>query len=1201
MYTLFVIQSSEKFNLYSIPPIVTSILYFMFGYYIFQKNSNSPANIALASLWLSIAIWLSGYAMIYLSADYEHGLYWAKFLYFGVLFIPTTFYYFTVEFLGLEQQRRRSLAVYSVSTIFLLVMLTSNRFLNGLYTYYWGHYVRAGSLQNIFLVFFGITYAGGLVNLYDGYKKKFNESQIEAKRIQFVFWAFVIAVIGATDFIPNYGFEYYPFGYLLIGALFGVISYTIVQYRLLDISTVIHKTIMWLVTSSLIIIPITSIFYFGRNQIDRLSNLQLSFLVAGLFTLTIPYFKLIQPRIDHWFQRRQYDMQKILQGMVKELAALKDLDSLIGKIASTIQDALYISNITLVLWDHKDGQFKIVKGEGQEAKQISPDHPFLSWMKEQDRVIEMDEIELDPKYESIRSWAQSYFKQFHSKIALPLIHDGKLIGIVNIGEKDNLKSFSSLDLDFLSNLRAEASIALSNSLLYDDVSKMSEELRQWAGELERKVDERTRELAESKHQLEESYQKLQELDQIKSKFFANISHELRTPITLILAPTEMMLSRNLGKLTKDQEKYLTIMQTNSLRLLKLINNLLDLAKVDAGKMELYYNRADFAKYVNEVVFSVSPMAEKKSLDLRFSCEEVIPEFFFDADKIEKVILNLVFNALKFTEKGEITVSCSRQENDVLVKVSDSGIGIPKEHMPKLFSRFSQADSSASRKYEGTGIGLALSRELVELHHGKIWAESEEGRGTTFLFTIPIYTQLEDVPGALDRRTEIVPVPEKRREEDWTKSLETQADYVTTDIVREAAPLPEETSRTDSRHRLLLVEDNPNMLSYIASQLKDEYQLLFAKDGREGVERAMSEVPDLVISDVMMPYKDGYQLCREVKEEPRTCHIPIILLTAKTGLSTKIEGLEHGADDYLTKPFNSQELRARVRSLINLRKLEREIQLRNYQLEETLRELKETQSQLVQSEKMAALGLLVAGVAHEINNPVSFAKGSLAIVRRSLEQIKTADRLSLAEKTELFEDIDISVQVIKNGLDRTENIIRNLKTFVRKDEAVLKPFDLHEGLESTLQLFQHEITHRITIRREYGKVSPIDAIPGQINQAFMNVLQNAVQSIPDRGEVFIKTEQEGDYARISVRDTGSGISEKDLPHIFDPFFTTKEVGRGTGLGMTITYKIIENHHGKIEVKSKIGSGTEVVISLPLTQPGAPAEKTGKGLYAGSAPI
>jgi signal transduction histidine kinase len=733
---------------------------------------------------------------------------------------------------------------------------------------------------------------------------------------------------------------------------------------------------------------------------------------------------------------------------------------------------------------------------------------------------------------------------------------------------------------------------------------MSEELRQWANELERKVEERTCELAESKRQIEESYQKLQELDQLKSKFFANISHELRTPITLILAPTEMMLNRNLGDLTKDQEKYLTIMQTNSIRLLKLINNLLDLAKIDAGKMELYYNRADFPKFISGVVTSVSPMAEKKSLALRFESDERVPEFFFDSDKIEKVILNLVFNALKFTERGGITVSCSLQQDHVLVKVSDTGIGIPKQHMPKLFSRFSQADSSASRKYEGTGIGLALAKELVELHHGRIWAESEEGRGTTFFFTIPIYTRLEEVPGALDRRTEALPVEAKRREEDLEKSLQTEANYAAVGIVSEktlSEDQMDQMPKGEGHHRILLIDDNPDMLSYIASQLKNDYRLLFAKDGREGVDRATSDLPELIISDVMMPYKDGYQLCREVKESPQTCHIPVILLTAKTDLSTKIEGLEHGADDYLTKPFNSQELRARVRSLLNLRKLEREIQLRSHQLEETLRELKETQSQLVQSEKMAALGLLVAGVAHEINNPVSFAKGSLAIIRRSLEEIKNANRLTPAEVTELIEDIETSAHVIKNGLDRTENIIKNLKSFVRKDEEVFKTLDLHEGFESTLQLFRHEIAHRITLHRDYGKIPPIEGIPGQINQVFLNILQNAVQSIADQGEIFIKTEQIGDQVRVSIRDTGCGISEKNLPHIFDPFFTTKEAGKGTGLGMTITYRIIEGHHGRIEVKSKVGAGTEVIVLLPVTQPTDSKEKEGRGLYAGSAPI
>ena len=290
------------------------------------------------------------------------------------------------------------------------------------------------------------------------------------------------------------------------------------------------------------------------------------------------------------------------------------------------------------------------------------------------------------------------------------------------------------------------------------------------------------------------------------------------------------------------------------------------------------------------------------------------------------------------------------------------------------------------------------------------------------------------------------------------------------------PEEEVAGKDDQRHRVLLIDDNADMLTYIATQLKEDYQLLFAKDGREGAKRVMAELTDLIISEVMMPYKDGYQLCREVKADPRTCHIPVVLLTAKTDLSTKIEGLQHGADDYLTKPFDSRELKARVRSLLSLRKLEREIQLRSRELEETLQELKETQGHLVQSEKMAALGLLVAGVAHEINNPISFAKGSLATVRRCLDEIKKVDQLTSAESAELYEDLRVSVDIIKNGLDRTENIVTNLKSFVRKDEGFFKQVDLHAGLESTLQLFQHEMTYKVTVHKEYGKLDPIEAIP-----------------------------------------------------------------------------------------------------------------------------
>ena len=1189
-------------NAFAFSGLLTGLTSLAVGVFVLSQDLANRLNRLWFFFTISVAIWGFGSMWIALEERATNSLFaWRLAFSFGVLWIPILFYHFVLIFCNLEQ-RKILLTNYIVGLLFFPIILLSPLFFSRVtFAFSSFYYSVPGSI--IFYLFF--FWWSGLViySHYLIYKKYQQASDIRRNQFKYIFIAFFLAFLtGSLDYLPFFNVQFYPYGNFGIVLYPLIMMYAIGEYRIMDIRTVIHKTVMWVATSSLVILPVLLITFWARPLLAKFDNLLLSGIISLVFSLLIFYVKMIQPRIDHLFQRRRYDMQKILQGLVQELAALKDLNGLINKLSDTIQEALYVSKTTLVLWDDKALCFKMLKGDIPEGIGfLTTDNPFLSWMKEKDRVIEWEEIELNPKHEPIRPMAAVYFKRFDAKIALPLIHDGKLIGLVNLGEKDNLKPFSKIDLDFLSNLRAEASIALSNSLLYDDVSKMSEELRQWATGLEQKVEERTRELGESKRELEQSYQKLQELDQLKTKFFANISHELRTPLTLILAPTEMLLSHTLGDLTAGQEKYLGIMQTNSVRLLKLINTLLDLAKIDAGKMGVYYHRSNFKQFLSDIVISVSPMAEKKSLALNFESHGEVPEFFFDPDKIEKVVLNLVFNALKFTEKGEIKVTCSVDGDRALVKVADSGIGIPEEHMSKLFSRFSQADSSASRKFEGTGIGLALAKELVDLHHGKIWAESEEGRGAAFFFTLPIYTRLEDVPGALDRRMEAIPVEEKRREEDWAKTLEAQAVTTAVGVLRENSfPEEEETVKGDLRHRVLLIDDNADMLSYIAAQLKGSYRLLYAKDGREGVERAMSELPDLIISDVMMPYKDGYQLCREVKGDPRTCHIPVVLLTAKTDLSTKIEGLQHGADDYLTKPFDSRELKARVWSLLSLRKLEREVQLRSRELEETLKELKATQGQLVQSEKMAALGLLVAGVAHEINNPISFAKGSLATVRRCLDEIQRPDQLSPAETAEVYEDLRVSVDIIKNGLDRTENIVTNLKSFVRKDEGFFKKVDLHAGLESTLQLFQHEMIYKATLHREYGKIELIEAIPGQINQAFMNIIQNAMHSIADRGEIHIKTEQAGDRVIISIRDSGCGIREEDLPKIFDPFFTTKEVGKGTGLGMTITYKIIQNHRGKIKVKSSVGSGTEISITLPVSQPETPQKVKG-GLYAGSAPV
>ena len=1135
--------------------VVSFVVTCLLGAFVYTNNRKKQVNTFFGIFALSIGFWSVGSSLGNLIDDEDLALNTLRTCYLAGVFLPSLFIHFSYYLTN--HTGTRPIVIYLAYTLssFFAFNVYGKSFISQFYIIqpYNFRISQPGVLYYAFLAFFLTMVPYVLTSMY---KESSKASGARKTQLLYIFYAHLIATVAGLNYFLSVLklIKYPPLDDYILVIYFFVFAYGIVKYRAMDISTVVHKTIMWLATSALVLVPIAATFYFKHTWISQMSPLQLSVFAAVVFALAIPYFKTVQPRIDHFFQRRKHDMQKILQSMVKELVLLKDLPGLTSKIVSTIREALYVSSSSIILWEKKKSQYVLIDNKDSNLD-LSNHRPFLIWMQNQDQIVELEEVEADPRHEKIKSSAHHYFESFSAKVVLPLVHDRNLIGIINLGEKDNLKPFTRSDIEFLSNLRVEASIALSNSLLYDDVQKMSEAIRQWALDLEKKVEERTRELSESKEELERSYKKLQELDQVKTQFFANISHELRTPLTLILAPLESILHRD--SVQGERREDLSGMYQNGLRLLKLINNLLDLAKIDAGKMQLSHLKTDFTKFTKGIIASVTPLAEKKEISLSFTGPGQLDEFYFDRDKIEKVLLNLIFNALKFTNLGgKVDVSCEQREDQILVRISDTGIGIAKENIDKLFSRFSQVDASSNRRFEGTGIGLALSKELIELHKGEIWAESELGKGTVISFTLPYLT-------------DPICIPEhgKEGEADWTRSLHKAAEYTTAGIVQEGQSIQTAPSNgaPAGAPKILVVEDNPDMLHFLVTQLQDDYQVVTAQNGVDGVQRAQTDLPNLILSDVMMPIKDGYQLCREVKENALTKHIPIVLISAKADLSMKIEGLEYGADDYLTKPFSCEELRARIKSLLNQRGLE---------------------TQLIHSEKMAALGLLVAGMAHEINNPISFAKVSLENLHNTLAEqdrlIKEGAAPDSAEMKRLNAKIDRAFSIIKTGLDRTEAIVSDLKAFVRKDEAQFRPTDLHEGLDSTLNLMRTELKDRITIVKEYGEIDLVDAVPGQINQVFMNLLQNAIHAIPDEGEIRIKTWKEDDRVKISVKDSGTGISPEHQKRIFEPFFTTKEAGKGTGLGLSVSYRILQSHRGDITVVSRPGQGTEFVITLPVRQ-------------------
>jgi signal transduction histidine kinase/DNA-binding response OmpR family regulator/ligand-binding sensor domain-containing protein len=412
--------------------------------------------------------------------------------------------------------------------------------------------------------------------------------------------------------------------------------------------------------------------------------------------------------------------------------------------------------------------------------------------------------------------------------------------------------------------------------------------------------------------------KLKELDVMKSQFFANISHEFRTPLTLIKGPLEDMMEEYPDQ---TKQKIFSVMHSNTERLLRLINQLLDISKLETGEFKIKVSTGNIVGTIKGLVMSFTSIVEQKKINLRFieasslKNQEILTNFYYDKDVIEKIINNLISNAIKFTpSKGRITVTaCIRQWKNgremFEVTVKDTGIGIPADKLPFIYDRFYQVDASSKREQEGSGIGLAYVKELMKAHKGEIAVMSKPGEGTVFRLRFP----LGSTHFSADQ---IVTMQEQ----------EAHAGYINYKGIEEHS-LEKSNQEQHKKNRdldmILVVEDHADVRHYICSRLQKDYLILEAPSAAAGLTIAEESIPDLIISDVMMPGMDGFEFCAKIKSNEKTSHIPVILLTARADEQDKIHGLETGADDYLTKPFNAKELLVRVRNLIDNRKYLRE--------------------------------------------------------------------------------------------------------------------------------------------------------------------------------------------------------------------------------------------------------------------------------------
>lgn len=405
-------------------------------------------------------------------------------------------------------------------------------------------------------------------------------------------------------------------------------------------------------------------------------------------------------------------------------------------------------------------------------------------------------------------------------------------------------------------------------------------------------------------------EKFREMNEVKSTFFANISHEFRTPLTLIISPLEQLLA---GTFRGDAQKYYRIMLQNGKRLLDLVNQLLDLSKLESGKLALRASEGDLGKFISAIAWSFESLAVRQQIKLEVESTTRPMTCFFDPDKVEKIVSNLMSNAFKFTgEGGTVSVSLSASytqsgaPDEARLIVQDTGIGIPAEALPHLFDRFYY--STASEIQAGSGLGLALTKELVELHGGRITVESAEEKGTTFTVTLRVGL-------SFFKAGEISEIQEDFLSQKTDFEPNTETASVPAEVRK---PLAELLTKSE-KPAILISEDNEDVRSYIAEQLDGKYKIIEAENGRTGFQKAIEQTPDLIITDIMMPEMDGTQLCKLLKTNEKTSHIPVIMLTARADQADKLEGLETGADDYLVKPFDTKELLVRIANLLEQRR------------------------------------------------------------------------------------------------------------------------------------------------------------------------------------------------------------------------------------------------------------------------------------------
>jgi signal transduction histidine kinase len=697
---------------------------------------------------------------------------------------------------------------------------------------------------------------------------------------------------------------------------------------------------------------------------------------------------------------------------------------------------------------------------------------------------------------------------------------------------------------FLDLVAGQLSTAISNAQAYDDERKHAEALA--------------------------------EIDRAKTAFFSNVSHEFRTPLTLMLGPVEDSLGDLDEPLPPGQRERQEMIRRNALRLLKMVNSLLDFSRIEAHRAQAVYETTDLAAYTAELASTFRSTIEKAGLRFIVDVAPLDEQVCVDRGMWEKIVLNLLSNAYKFTLEGEITVALRAAGEIVELEVRDTGSGIPETELPHIFERFHRVEGTRGRTQEGTGIGLALVQELVKLHHGVISVESDPAirPGSAFRVRIPRGSALLSSSSSGTQRTSASTAAARAYVEEARRWSGSGSDLRAGPAAegRRASTGPADAKAPRARPRVLLADDNTDMREYVTRLLNHDYDVEAVGDGQAALEAVRSRRPDLILADVMMPVLDGLGLLRALRDDTNTRDLPIVLLSARAGEEARIEGMSSGADDYLVKPFSARELLARVGAHVKMAQMRRTAAER----ERILRQAAEDANRIKAT--------FLATMSHELRTPLNAIIGY-------------ADLLDAEVAGPLTDGQKLQLQRIHLASRHLLQMIEEILTFSRieagREEVRAEMVDVAALAWETSRLVEPLAEQKALAFRYDGPVEHlvIRTDAGKIRQILLNLLSNAIK-FTERGSILLRVVDSGREITFEIRDSGVGIAAEQLERIFEPFRQADSAGPrrhgGTGLGLTVSRELARLLGGEISVVSAPERGSAFTLRIPAVER-PPAEK------------